>query len=193
MASPLLLTNAMKGGTIMAQGEWKTINGAHVFIEDGQSVEDAFDKRGTSAKSGFGDSVKNSVKQGFDGTLHPGKSEKARFKIGLDFFSEKGLYKETNQELRDGIQSILDNRELHIKKLQSPEKYCENWDTKTEIQKWGTLNFWRKEVRGNTNAIIDRIEHLKRRGENVDEYDSLDMCEEIIRDIRDSYRNKSIK
>lgn len=34
------------------KGEWKTINGAHVLIKDGQSVDEAFDKRGSSAKSG---------------------------------------------------------------------------------------------------------------------------------------------
>ena len=27
------------------KGEWKTINGAHVFVEDGQSVEDAMNKQ----------------------------------------------------------------------------------------------------------------------------------------------------
>ena len=98
MASPLLLTNAMKGDIIMAQGEWKTINGAHVFIKDGQSVEDAFDTSGTSAKSGSiivgkGEKVDNlpddlpSIRK----TVNPGKHSKTSEAYGNRIKNEFGI------------------------------------------------------------------------------------------------------
>jgi len=48
------------------KGEWKTINGAHVFVEDGQSVEDAMNKTFSKGKSykeyGFNKSEKQPSK-----------------------------------------------------------------------------------------------------------------------------------
>lgn len=62
------------------KGEWKTINGAHVLIKDGQSVDEAFDKRGSSAKSGSIVVGKGETKEAFkssdygDGTYTISKS-----------------------------------------------------------------------------------------------------------------------
>ena len=50
----------------MAKEEWKTINGAHVRIRDGQSVDDAFDE-----------SVKSIPKQAYKSSTIPGEGERA--------------------------------------------------------------------------------------------------------------------
>jgi len=44
-------TSFLNGGASEREGEWKTINGAHVFIENGQSIEDALKNNATNIKS----------------------------------------------------------------------------------------------------------------------------------------------
>lgn len=57
-------------------GRWVTINGAHVFVKNGQSVEDALNER----------KKRNSGTSARPGSIIPGKGEK--FKVSLNFFSD---------------------------------------------------------------------------------------------------------
>ena len=151
MASPLLLTNARKGDIIMAQGEWKTINGARVFIKDGQSVDDAFDKKGTGAKNG---------------SIIVGKGQKSRFKIGLEFFSEKALENQTISQLEKGIRNKQKRIEIHRLKIKYPHTVYPNWDTFDDARKQREINHWTREIKTHLQEIKDRKELIAKRRKN---------------------------
>lgn len=69
------------------KGEWKTINGAHVYIEDGQSVEDAMNKqfsKGGGSKASDNDRLKKILSE-------RGQSEDADFAKDTDYFGYGSL------------------------------------------------------------------------------------------------------
>lgn len=73
----------------MAKEQWKTINGAHVRIRDGQSVDDAFD-----------DSVKNSPKQACKSSTIPGEGEPSPWAED-DASSDTALVKDVHKKFNN--------------------------------------------------------------------------------------------
>ena len=135
------------------RGKWVTMNGAHVLIKDGQDPEEAF-RDGENA--GFDDSVKNGVKQGFDGTIHPGRDQKARFKIGLDFFAEKGILSQTISQLKKGVRSKEKEIEIHRLKIKNPQNVYPEWNEFTEARKQREIAHWDREIKTHEQEIEDR-------------------------------------
>ena len=93
-------------------------------------------------------------------------------RISLMFFSEKGLREKRPIELKRGIRSIRRRLLEHLNKIQNPELYCKNWQDFSPERQRGTLEFWQKEIDDKQRAILERIEILKEKGENVDEFDT---------------------
>ena len=92
------------------------------------------------------------------------------FKIGLDFFAEKGLQNKPSIQLRRGIRSKLKRLSEHRDKINSPENHCIGWENLSDIRKQGLVQFWEKEIKAHEIAIQERIDILKERGEEVSEY-----------------------
>lgn len=67
--------------------------------------------------------------------------------IGIQFFANKGISKQSDSELRKSIASWSAQIQKHQDKLASPDKYDEGWGEKTDVQKAGLLKHWEKEIK----------------------------------------------
>ena len=81
---------------------------------------------------------------------------------------EKGLKTQPSSALRKGIRSLEKRVEDHYKKVQAPEKYCKDWDSYTERAKSGLIKHWKQEIDNFNDSISNRIDELKKRGENYE-------------------------
>ena len=81
---------------------------------------------------------------------------------------EKGLKTQPSSALRKGIRSLEKRVEDHYKKIQAPEKYCKDWDSYTERAKSGLIKHWKQEIDNFNDSISNRIDELKKRGENYE-------------------------
>lgn len=137
MASPLLLTNARKGDIMPTEDR----NGNLHSNSNGQFVEKGANDVGGAD---FDSSVKNGTKQGFDGTIHPGRGEKARFKIGLDFFADD-IKKQSSEQVLKGIRNLRKRILEHYEKIEHPEQFLEWKDIPPQIQQ-GIIESWKREI-----------------------------------------------
>ena len=55
------------------------------------------------------------------------------------------------------------NIEAHKAKIKNPEKYDQDWDSKTEVQKAGLLRHWQKEVNHFEENIKEAESELAKR------------------------------
>ncbi|MBQ8743379.1 MAG: hypothetical protein IJZ03_08430 [Clostridia bacterium] len=88
--------------------------------------------------------------------------------MDLQFFANRGLQRQTENELIKGIASQQENIELHNQKLLNPAQYDSTWHEKTEVQKNGLLKHWRKEIATAQKNINDATEELERRKKMTD-------------------------
>ena len=95
----------------------------------------------------------------------PAGELKKMLAIPLSFFSESGLKNKSSLELNRGIKTLKKRLLEHEQKIASPEKFCKDWELKSDAQRKGLLNFWGKECKNLSNGINERIEILKERGE----------------------------
>lgn len=101
-----------------------------------------------------------------------GQNEKEKTpinKIGMQFFAEKAIKKQTNKEIIDGIKSIRQVRAYHEYKIAHPWEFYPTWNEMSPREQEGRLNTWKKEIRNHTQCIEDRKEELKKRGINFEE------------------------
>ena len=54
---------------------------------------------------------------------------------------------------------------LHQDKINNPQKYIADWDTKDVREQNGLKKHWQKEIRNFQTSIDDRITELKERGD----------------------------
>ncbi len=95
--------------------------------------------------------------------------KKGMFRLGLQFFTEKAILNQTEDEIKSGIESLKAVREWHKYKIAHPWEFFSNWDKMSEIEQKGRLWTWQKEIRNHTNGIKDRIEELRKRGIEYEE------------------------
>ena len=92
-------------------------------------------------------------------------------KVPLDYFSEKGINKLSSSEIKKGIKTQKKRLKEHLKKIESPELYCNDWNSRTRAAKLGLINFWQKECANLERGIHDRLTRLKELGEHYEEDD----------------------
>lgn len=85
-------------------------------------------------------------------------------RIDLQFFTEKAILTQTNQELIDGIESLKNVKEYHEYKIAHPWEFYKDWYQVPEKVQQGRLYRWYKEIKNHINGINDRIAELKKRG-----------------------------
>ena len=54
------------------------------------------------------------------------------------------------------------------KELNNPENFDIGWNNKDNRAKEGLLKYWQKEIRNQKESIENRIEELRKRGEDYD-------------------------
>ncbi|MBQ8393205.1 MAG: hypothetical protein IJX51_05475 [Clostridia bacterium] len=91
--------------------------------------------------------------------------KKRKVRINLQFFSEKAIKNQTDEEIKSGIKNLKKVRELHEYKISHPQEYYVNWDKMSKIEQEGRLWTWQKEINNHTKGIDDRLEELRKRGE----------------------------
>ncbi len=86
--------------------------------------------------------------------------------IGIQYFANKGLDKQSDRELQKSIRSWNVIVEKHKDKVNNPAKYDKDWGMKKENQKAGLVKHWEKEIRTAEKCIKEANELLaKRKGE----------------------------
>jgi uncharacterized protein with gpF-like domain len=85
-------------------------------------------------------------------------------KIGIQFFANKGIAKQNSRQLQKSIDSWSALVEEHKIRIQNPEKYDAEWNSKTDIQKAGLIKHWKKEIDTFEKDIKDAKEELAKRG-----------------------------
>ena len=84
--------------------------------------------------------------------------------LKLQFFSEKGLEKQSDEALYKGIKSLEQRIQLHERKISSPETFYPEWSSLDEREKAGSVRHWEKEIANFRESIQNRIDELKKRG-----------------------------
>ena len=87
-------------------------------------------------------------------------------KFDLQYFNEDAIEHQTPNQLRKGIRSLRKKIELHLKKIENPAEYCDDWNLRDERAQKGLIRHWKKEIQDTEESIQNRIEELQKRGEN---------------------------
>lgn len=59
--------------------------------------------------------------------------------MGIQFFANKSIAKQTDTQLGKSISSWKKNIEQHEAKINNPERYAENWGSLSELQRNGLI------------------------------------------------------
>nr|DAW67683.1 MAG TPA: minor capsid protein [Caudoviricetes sp.] len=97
-------------------------------------------------------------------------SEKSgKMNIGIQFFANKGITKQSDRQLEKSISSWKANIDQHLEKVKNPEIYDAGWSSKDERQRTGLINHWKKEIRTSENNINDAEAELEKRRNSKNE------------------------
>ena len=88
-------------------------------------------------------------------------------KFYLQLFAEKAIENQTSAQIRKGIRSLNKDLELHLKKIENPEDYCSDWNSRNERAKEGLIKHWLHEVKIFNESIQNRVNELEKRGEKL--------------------------
>jgi hypothetical protein len=88
------------------------------------------------------------------------------YNIGVQFFANKSIARQSDRQLNKSISSWTDNISEHEDKINNPAKYDVEWDSKTEVQKAGLLKHWQKEIKHFKENIKEAEAELEKRGSN---------------------------
>ena len=83
----------------------------------------------------------------------------------LQLFTEDALKYQTPNQLRKGIRSLKKKINLHLAKIENPDKFCKEWASYDEGQREGLLWHWQHEIGNFEKSIQYRIDELAKRGE----------------------------
>jgi uncharacterized protein with gpF-like domain len=86
--------------------------------------------------------------------------------IGVQYFANKGILKQSDAHLKKSIASWTENIAVHQAKIADPEKYDSDWNSKSEAHKAGLIKHWQKEIQNFQNNINDANDELNKRGQS---------------------------
>ena len=84
--------------------------------------------------------------------------------VGIQFFANKSIQKQTDAHLKKSIASWTENIAEHQAKIANPRKFDSEWDAKSSAHKAGLIKHWQKEIQNFQNNINDANDELKKRG-----------------------------
>ncbi len=85
--------------------------------------------------------------------------------IGVQFFANKTILKQSSAHLKKSIASWSANIAEHQAKIADPRKYDADWDTKSDTHKAGLIKHWQKEIQTFQNNVNEANDELKKRGQ----------------------------
>lgn len=130
---------------------------------EGNLQQNLNDKQGEkTADKGTEGSEKN--KEGITKKILEDEEENSTMYIGLQFFANRSIKKQSDVQLTKSISSWEKNIQTHQNKILHPEEYDQGWGAKTDIQKQGLINHWKKEIKYFEQNINEAREELKGRG-----------------------------
>lgn len=84
--------------------------------------------------------------------------------IGIQYFANKGILKQSDAHLKKSIASWSEKITVHQAKIADPRKYDSGWDDKSEAHKAGLIKHWQKEIQNFQNNIKEANDELDKRG-----------------------------
>lgn len=87
---------------------------------------------------------------------------------GMNLWLEKDIVKQKSSSLRRGIRSHKRQIAIHEGYINNPLSHVPSWKELSERERNGLIKHWKKEIRNSKQAIQDRIDELKKRGERYD-------------------------
>ena len=84
-------------------------------------------------------------------------------------FAEEDIPKQSSKSLRKGIRSLKKVISIHQAKILDPKSFYQEWNALTKKRQLGNIRHWQKEIDTAQQSIIDRMEELQKRGEDIDE------------------------
>ena len=106
--------------------------------------------------------VKSVAKPVSDGII---KKNEDKLKMNLQLFAESDIKNQESGSLKRAIRKYEKRIEEHESYLENPKAHCSDWDTKMTCEQEGLKRHWKKEIRNFNQAIQDRIDELKERGD----------------------------
>lgn len=88
-------------------------------------------------------------------------------KFDLQLFAEDAITHQTSNQLRKGIRSLKKEIDIHLAKIENPEKFSEDWNLRDDRAKFGLIRHWRHEIIKLNESIQNRINELEKRGEKL--------------------------
>jgi uncharacterized protein with gpF-like domain len=95
------------------------------------------------------------------------KEEDTTQGIGIQFFANKGIQKQSDAHLKKSIASWTANIAEHQAKIADPGKYDTEWESKSAAHQAGLIKHWQKEIQNFQNNINDANDELKKRGQGT--------------------------
>lgn len=91
-----------------------------------------------------------------------------RIPIKIQFFAEKDILRQESSSLKRAIRKYEKRITEHEEYINNPKIHVDNWDSLTQVRKDGLKKHWQKEIRNFNQAIQDRVNELKKRGDYND-------------------------
>ncbi len=85
--------------------------------------------------------------------------------MNLQFFAESDIKNQESSSLKRAIQKYEKRIKEHEGYIQNPESHCSDWNDKLACEQGGLKRHWMKEIRNFHQAIQDRVNELKERGD----------------------------
>lgn len=99
------------------------------------------------------------------GNGNEGSGKGRLLKINLSFFSESDIKNQNSTSLKKAIRKYEKRIKEHQQKIDTPEKFVEDWDNIDERRQKGLIKHWEKEITNFNNSIDARTKELKERGD----------------------------
>lgn len=93
------------------------------------------------------------------------KNKRDSLRINIQLFSEKDIANQESGSLKRAIRKYQKRTQEHQEKIDTPEKYVKDWYSRDERYREGLKRHWQKEIRVFEQAISDRIDELRKRGD----------------------------
>lgn len=85
--------------------------------------------------------------------------------LDLQLFAEKDITRQESNSLKRGIRSYKKRILEHEKYISNPAAHADDWDKLGQKERDGLIKHWKKEIRNFKQAIQDRVDELKERGD----------------------------
>lgn len=93
------------------------------------------------------------------------KKNRGMLKLNLQYFAESDIKKQESGSLKRAIRKYQKRIEEHENKVLNPEQFISNWGEMDSRLQEGLKRHWNKEIRNFNQAIQDRVDELKARGD----------------------------